>query len=127
MIKTVNTEKAPAAIGPYSQAKQVGNTLYCSGQIPLCPENGVLLGDDVASQARQSLENLKAVLEAGGSSLDQVVKTTCYLLTMDDFAAFNAVYAEYFGDSVPARACVAVAELPKGALCELDAIAVCGA
>lgn len=124
MIKTIFTAQAPEAIGPYSQAKQVGDMLYCSGQIPLCPKTGELLGDDVASQAKQALENLKAVLEAGGSSLDQVLKTTCYLLSMDDFAAFNAVYAEYFGESMPARACVAVSELPKGALCELDAIAV---
>ena len=127
MIETIATDSAPAAIGPYSQAKLVGNTLYCSGQIPLCPKTGEMLGgDDVASQAKQSLENLKAVLEAGGSSLDKVVKTTCYLVSMNDFAAFNAVYAEYFGESVPARACVAVAELPKGALCELDAIAIVG-
>ena len=125
MIETISTEKAPAAIGPYSQAKKVGNVLYCSGQIPLCPQSGGLLGDDVSNQARQAIENLKAVLDAGGSSLDNVIKTTCYLLTMDDFAAFNAVYAEYFAASVPARACVAVAELPKGALCELDAIAFC--
>jgi 2-iminobutanoate/2-iminopropanoate deaminase len=125
MIETVATENAPAAIGPYSQAKKVGNTLYCSGQIPLCPKTGEMLGgNEVAGQARQSLDNLKAVLEAAGSSLDSVVKTTCYLVTMDDFAAFNEVYAEYFGESVPARACVAVAQLPKGALCELDAIAI---
>ena len=125
MIDTVATNNAPAAIGPYSQAKKVGHTLYCSGQIPLCPKTGEMLGgDDVSNQARQCLENLKAVLEAGGSSLSQVVKTTCYLVSMDDFAAFNAVYAEYFADSVPARACVAVAQLPKDALCELDAIAI---
>ncbi|MGK0440938.1 MAG: 2-iminobutanoate/2-iminopropanoate deaminase [Pseudohongiellaceae bacterium] len=125
MIETINTENAPAAIGPYSQAKKVGNTLYCSGQIPLCPKTGEMLGgDNVASQARQCLDNLKAVLEAGGSSLANVIKTTCYLVTMDDFAAFNEVYAEYFGESIPARACVAVAQLPKGALCELDAIAI---
>lgn len=122
-MEFVATDAAPAAIGPYAQAVARGGLLFCSGQIALDPATGALTGADVSGQARQALTNLAAVLEAGGSGLDRVLKTTIYLVSMDDFAAVNAVYAEVFGDHRPARATVAVAGLPKGALVEIDAIA----
>lgn len=121
MIK-VHTDKAPAAIGPYSQAMVVGNLVYTSGQIPLDPVSGEMVGETVTEQAHQVCKNMKAVLEEAGSSLDNVVKTTCFLADMADFAAFNAVYAEYFTGH-PARSCVAVKTLPKGALVEVEAVA----
>ncbi|MBQ6951835.1 MAG: RidA family protein [Clostridia bacterium] len=121
MIK-VHTDKAPAAIGPYSQAMVVGNLVYTSGQIPLDPVSGEMVGETVTEQAHQVCKNLKAVLEEAGSSLENVVKTTCFLADMADFAAFNAVYAEYFTGH-PARSCVAVKTLPKGALVEVEAVA----
>jgi len=121
----VATDRAPAAIGPYSQAIQAGGMVYCSGQIALAPGGGALVGDDVATQARQVLANLTAVLEAAGSSLGRVVRTTVYLASMDDFPVVNEIYAEAFGDHRPARATVAARSLPKGALVEIDAIAAC--
>lgn len=121
-MNKVHTDNAPAAIGSYSQAMVVGNLVYTSGQIPLDPATGNLVGENVTQQAHQVCKNLQAVLEAAGSSLENVVKTTCFLADMADFAAFNAVYAEYFTGH-PARSCVAVKALPKGALVEVEAVA----
>lgn len=121
-MDVVRTPHAPPAIGPYSQAIKAGDLVFCSGQIALKPD-GTLQAGGVAAETRQVLANLKAVLEAGGSSLDRVVKTTVYLTTMDDFAAMNEVYKEAFGAHAPARATVAVAGLPKGVKVEIDAIA----
>ena len=121
-MNKVHTDKAPAAIGPYSQAMVVGNLVYTSGQIPLDPVSGEMVGENVTQQAHQVCKNMKAVLEEAGSSLEHVVKTTCFLADMADFAAFNAVYAEYFTGH-PARSCVAVKALPKGALVEVEAVA----
>lgn len=124
--KAISTPAAPAAIGPYSQAIQLGNLVFCSGQIPLDPATGQMVegGSDV--QTRRVMENLKAVLEAAGSSLGRVVKTTIFLKNMSDFATVNGVYAEYFGDAPPARATVEVSTLPRGAQVEIDAIAEAG-
>ncbi len=126
MRKTVQTDNAPAAIGPYSQAVRHGNMVFASGQIPLDPVSGEIVGTDISAQTRQVLENLAAVLEAGGAELAQVVKTTCFLDDMDDFAAFNEVYQRYFSTSPPARSCVAVDRLPKGVLVEIEALAILG-
>lgn len=124
MITKIATDKAPAAIGPYSQAIRCGNMLYSSGQIPLDPAGGNMVGETITEQAEQVMKNLQAVLNAAGVGFDKVVKTTCFLADMNDFAAFNAVYGKYI-TSAPARSCVAVAALPKGALCEVEVIAVC--
>lgn len=121
-MKVISTEKAPAAIGPYSQGMVLGNIVFTSGQIPVDPATGAFAGETIEAQAEQSCKNVAAVLEAAGSSLDKVVKTTCFLADMADFAAFNAVYEKYFV-SKPARSCVAVKQLPKNALCEIEAIA----
>ena len=121
-MKKVETKMAPAAIGPYSQAIEVANLIFTSGQIPLNPETGVLEGTEIKEQTHRVCKNLKAVLEASGTSLKKAVKTTCFLSNMDDFAKFNEVYAEYFSEK-PARSCVAVKELPKGALVEVEVIA----
>ena len=121
-MKKIETKMAPAAIGPYSQATEVGNLIFTSGQIPLNPETGVLEGTEIKEQTHRVCKNLKAVLEASGASLEKAVKTTCFLSNMDDFAKFNEVYAEYFTEK-PARSCVAVKELPKGALVEVEVIA----
>ena len=121
-MKVISTEKAPAAIGPYSQAMVVNGLLITSGQIPVDPATGDVPGDDITSQAEQSCKNVGAILEAAGTSFEKVVKTTCFLADMGDFAAFNAVYAKYFVNK-PARSCVAVKTLPKGVLCEVEAIA----
>ena len=121
-MKKISTEKAPAAVGPYSQAMMHGDMLYTSGQIGLDPATGAFAGDDIVTQAKQVCENLKAVLAAADMTLDNVIKTTCFLAEIADFAAFNAVYAEYFV-SMPARSCVAAKDLPKGALCEIEVIA----
>ena len=121
-MKKVETKMAPAAIGPYSQAIEVANLIFTSGQIPLNPETGVLEGSDIKEQTHRVCKNLKAVLEASGASLEKAVKTTCFLSNMDDFAKFNEVYAEYFTEK-PSRSCVAVKELPKGALVEVEVIA----
>ncbi len=122
MLKVTHTEKAPAAIGPYSQAVTVGDLVFASGQIPLDPETMTVVGEDITTQTIQVMKNITAILEASGTSFDKVVKTTCFLANMDDFAAFNAVYAEYFV-SKPARSCVAVKTLPKEVLCEVEIIA----
>ena len=122
MSITVNTEKAPAAIGPYSQAIIIGDLVFTSGQIPINPEPGDLTGTNISAQAEQACKNISAVLEAAGSSIEKTVKTVCFLQNMEDFTAFNEVYAKYFV-SKPARSCVAVKALPKGALVEIEAIA----
>ncbi len=121
-MKKIHTDKAPAAIGPYSQAMVVGNLVYTSGQIPINPASGNIEATDISSQTEQVMKNLVAVLEAAGASADTVVKTTCFLADMADFAAFNEVYARYL-PSCPARSCVAVKTLPKGSLVEVEAIA----
>ena len=126
MRKIISTSNAPAAIGPYSQAILCGNMLYTSGQIPLDPATGTVVGDNIREQAEQVMKNLSAVLEAGGASMDSAVKTTCFLADMADFAAFNEVYAAYF-TSNPARSCVAVKALPTGVLVEVEVVAVCEA
>lgn len=118
----IATEKAPGAIGPYSQGWTAGDLVFTSGQIPVDPAGGAV-PEGIAAQAEQSCKNVAAVLEAAGAGLDGVVKTTCFLADMGDFAAFNEVYARYF-TSKPARSCVAVKALPKGVLCEIEAIAV---
>ena len=122
MSITVNTEKAPAAIGPYSQAIIIGDLVFTSGQIPINPETGDLTGTNISAQAEQACKNISAVLEAAGSSIEKTVKTVCFLQNMEDFTEFNEVYAKYFV-SKPARSCVAVKALPKGALVEIEAIA----
>ncbi len=124
-MKTIYTPNAPAAIGPYSQAITANGLAYTSGQIALNPQTGALEGAGIEEQTEQAVRNLKAVLEAAGSSLESVVKTTCFLQRMSDFAAFNAVYERYFTGK-PARSCVEVAALPKGALVEIEAVAVVG-
>ena len=121
--RTIETPKAPAAVGPYSQAVLMDGWLYCSGQIPLDPENGVLVEGDIATQTERVMDNLAAVLEAAGTDFSNVVRCTIFLLRMSDFEAVNAVYARRFPDAPPARATVAVSELPKGAEVEIDAIA----
>ena len=121
-MKQVHTDRAPAALGPYSQAVVSGGLCFTSGQIALSPETGEIVGVDITSQTRQVLENLCAVLAAAGASPETVIKTTCYLADIADFAAFNAVYAEYFPGK-PARSCVAVKDLPRGALVEVEAVA----
>lgn len=121
-MKTIHTDNAPQAIGPYSQAKIHGNTLFTSGQIPIDPATGELVSGGIEEQTRRVCENLKAVLEASGSSLEKVVKTNCYLKDIGDFAAFNKVYAEYFTEK-PARSCVGGLQIPKGALVEVELIA----
>ncbi len=122
-IKVVSTKQAPAAIGPYVQGKIVGNLLFASGQIPLDPNSGVLVEGGIKEQARQALLNVKALVEAAGSDLKHVVKTTCFLKDIADFAGFNSVYAEFFNEEAPARSCVGGIDLPKGALCEIEVIA----
>ena len=123
MNQSIHTDKAPAAIGPYSQAVQTGNLVFVSGQLPIDPATGAFAGSDIASQTRQSLKNVQAILEAAGYSLSDVVKTTVLLHEIADFAAMNAVYAEFFTGTCPARAAFAVKDLPKGALVEIEAIA----
>lgn len=123
MNQTVHTPNAPAAIGPYSQAVQAGNLLFVSGQIPLDPATGVFAGEDIATQTRQSLTNVKAILAAAGYTCADVVKTTVLLADIADFAAMNAVYGEFFPVNCPARACFAVKDLPKGALVEIEVVA----
>lgn len=121
-MKRIETSNAPAAIGPYSQGFVSGGLVFTSGQIPMDPATGLPAGDSIEQQARQSCKNVAAVLEAGGSSLKKVVKTTCFLADMADFPAFNRVYEEFFTEK-PARSCVAVRELPKNVLCEIEAVA----
>ena len=121
-MKNVSTTNAPAAIGPYSQGYVAGNLVFASGQIPVDPATGEIAGPDIAAQAEQSCKNVKAVIEAGGSDISKVFKTTCFLADMADFATFNSIYEKYF-TSKPARSCVAVKTLPKNVLCEIEAIA----
>lgn len=121
-MKQVHTDRAPAALGPYSQAVVSGGLCFTSGQIALSPETGEIVGADIETQTRQVMENLCSVLAAAGTSPETVVKTTCYLADIADFAVFNAVYAEYFPGK-PARSCVAVKDLPRGALVEVEAVA----
>lgn len=121
-MKKAETNKAPAAIGPYCQAAVTGGIVYTSGQIPLDPETGLIVGEDIAAQTERIIKNLAAVLEAAGSDLDHVIKTTCFITDMGSFAAFNEVYGRYF-TSKPARSCVEVSALPKGALVEIELIA----
>lgn len=121
-MKIISTENAPQAIGPYSQAVESGGFLFASGQIPADPQSGELAPANIQAQARQVMENVKALLEAAGYSLTDVVKTTCFLKDLADFATFNSIYAEYF-TGCPARSCVAVREIPKGVLCEVEVIA----
>ncbi|MBO5334480.1 MAG: RidA family protein [Clostridia bacterium] len=122
MIEKVSTQNAPAAIGPYSQAIKVGEMVFTSGQIPLDPKTGTIVGGNITEQTEQVMKNLGAVLSAAGSGYEKAVKITCFLADMNDFAAFNAVYAKYF-TTCPARSCVAVKTLPKGALVEVEVIA----
>ncbi|WP_354623246.1 RidA family protein [Psychromonas sp. MME2] len=124
--KIINTELAPAAIGPYSQANQFANLVYTSGQIPLVPETMEIIEGGISEQTEQVMKNLMAVLAAANASSKSVIKTTCFIKDMNDFAAFNAVYATYFPEAAPARSCVEVARLPKDVLVEVEAIAYCG-
>ena len=125
-MKEIKTNNAPAAIGPYSQAVEVNGFLYASGQLPANPATGNIEGDIVA-QAEQSCKNVGAILEANGMNFSNVIKTTCFLANIADFAKFNEVYTKYFtGDIKPARSCVAVKDIPKGALCEIEVIACKG-
>ena len=121
-LKKISTTNAPAAIGPYSQAIQVGEFVFTSGQIPLDPQSGVLVGENITEQTERVMQNLGAVLSEAGVGFENAVKTTCFLANMEDFAAFNSVYAKYF-TTCPARSCVAVKTLPKGALVEVEVIA----
>jgi len=125
MSQKIHTDKAPEAIGPYSQAVVSGNMLYTSGQIAINPASGEVEASDVEGQTLQVMKNLGAVLEAAGSSFDKAVKTTCFLADIADFAAFNEVYAKYFTQNL-ARSCVAVKDLPKGVLCEVEVVAYLG-
>lgn len=124
MMETISTENAPDAIGPYSQAVKSGNLVFCSGQIPIDPATGEFVSDQVTEQTRQVLKNLSAVLEAAGTSLNNVVKTTVFLLDMNEFAQVNEVYAEFFSENKPARATVQAARLPRDTRVEIDCIAV---
>ncbi len=123
MKKVINTNQAPAAIGPYSQAIKVGNLVYTSGQIPINPATGNFVEGGIKEQTRQSLTNIKAILEETGLSMNNVVKTTVFLADMNDFADMNSVYAEFFAEPYPARSAVAVKTLPKGALVEIEVVA----
>ena len=123
MRKIVATDKAPAAIGPYAQANIIGDLVITSGQIPIDPATGNLVEGDIEAQTKQVFENLKAVLEAAGSGLDKIVKTTCFMDNMNDFAKMNEVYVSFFSGDYPSRSAVEVAKLPKGALIEIEAIA----
>ena len=122
-MKVIHTDQAPAAVGPYSQAIKAGNTLYMSGQIAINPAEGKIVATTIEEQAEQCCKNIEAVLKAAGTDMNHVVKTTCFLADIADFKAFNEVYAKHF-ISKPARSCVAVKDLPAGALCEVEALAV---
>ena len=123
--RTIQTEQAPAAIGPYSQAIRIGDFLYTSGQIALDPESGIFLSGEIEEETEQTLKNISAILQAGGVNFENVIKTTVYLSDLNDFTRMNQVYEKYFSKNKPARACVQVAALPKGAKIEIDAIASC--
>lgn len=121
MSQVLKTEKAPSAIGPYTQGRIVGNLLFASGQIAINPKTGELKGD-IEEQTEQVMKNVVALVEAANASVDKIVKTTCFLKNMSDFVAFNSIYQKYLKEPYPARSCVAVADLPKGALCEVEVI-----
>ena len=123
-MKSIHTEQAPAAIGPYSQAIQAGNTIYVSGQLPIDPATGAFAGEDIASQTRQSLTNIRNILQAAGADMKNVVKTTVLLADINDFAAMNEVYGQFFEQPYPARAAFQVAAIPKGARVEIEVAAV---
>ncbi|PST91375.1 regulator [Photobacterium sp. NCIMB 13483] len=123
MSKVITSKTAPDAIGPYSHGNAFGDLIFTSGQLPVCKEKGGIVDGGVAEQSYQSLVNLRSVIEAGGGDMDTVVKTTCYLANISDFAAFNEVYAQFFKTECPARSCFAVKDLPMGALVEIEAIA----
>ncbi|PSW90132.1 regulator [Photobacterium angustum] len=123
MTKVITSKSAPDAIGPYSHGNAFGELIFTSGQLPVCKKKGGIVDGGIAEQSRQSLVNLRSVLEAGGGDMDTVLKTTCYLANIEDFAAFNAVYADFFKTECPARSCFAVKDLPMGALVEIEAIA----
>jgi 2-iminobutanoate/2-iminopropanoate deaminase len=125
-LSIVATDAAPAAIGPYSQGQVVGNFVFTAGQIPLDPVSMDVDGEDIETQSERVMKNLDAVLQAAGSSLSQVVKTTCFLVDLNDFQAFNAIYGRWFGDHKPARSTVQVAKLPRGVLVEVECVAVVG-
>lgn len=122
MLKKISTEKAPKALGPYSQAIEINNIIYTSGQIPIAAESGKIEASDISGQTEQVMKNLQAILAEAGTDFDHVVKSTCFLTDMADFAVFNEVYAKYITNA-PARSCVEVKSLPKGALCEVEIIA----
>lgn len=123
MLQVIKSQNAPAAIGPYSQAIRIGNLIFTSGQLPMDPVSGELIAGTIEEKTRRALENVKAVLEAAGSSMDAVVKTTVFVKSMDDFSRINAVYTTYFPTNPPARSCVEVARLPKDAQVEIEVIA----
>lgn len=123
MVKVIETQLAPAAVGPYSQAKDCGDFIFCSGQIPLVPETGVLIDGGIEEQTRQMFANIRAVLQAAGLDFSHVVKTTVFMTDLSQFADFNRIYGEYFPENPPARSCVEVSALPKGALVECEVIA----
>lgn len=125
MKQIIYTADAPEPVGPYSQAVIAGNTLYCSGQIAIDPSTGKLSDGNITEQAHLCIKNIKNILKAANMNLTNVVKTSCFLKEMGDFAEFNEVYAQYFNENKPARSCVAVKELPKGALVEIEVIAIC--
>ncbi|MBU3160123.1 RidA family protein [Clostridium frigoris] len=120
----INTKKAPAALGPYSQAVKVGNVLYTSGQLAINPANGEFINDDIKKATAQSLDNVKAILEEAGSSLDKVVKTLVFLKDINDFDSMNEIYSKYFTTNLPARSCIQAGKLPKDALVEIEVIAI---
>lgn len=123
MRKMIATDKAPAAIGPYAQANVIGNLVFTSGQIPLDPATGEMVGTTIEEQTEQVFKNLKAILEAAGTDLSKVIKTTCFMQDMGDFVKMNGVYASYFGEELPSRSAVQVAALPKAAMVEIEAVA----
>lgn len=124
-MQAIHTDKAPAALGPYSQAIKAGGFLFCSGQIPIDPSTNQIVEGPIEVQAERIMENIKAVLAEAGLTMNHVVKTTCFLANMSDFAAFNGVYGQYFTENKPARSCVGIKELPKNVLAEVEVIAVC--
>ncbi|MBQ8639072.1 MAG: RidA family protein [Lachnospiraceae bacterium] len=124
-MEIIHTDKAPAAVGPYSQAIKANGMLYASGQVGFDPATGLLVGDTIEAQAEQVMKNIGAVLEAAGLTYDDVVKTTCFITDMKEFATFNGIYGKYFVNNKPARSCVEVSALPKGAVCEVEIVAVC--